>query len=642
MEAEVTSSTPPVTEVSKPRRILGVVCSGVVLIYALTVMGHWNASLPGGTDSSWMRQLHEVFLHDVVFGRDLIWTFGPWGFLYYFATPQTLPFVLVGRAFLAFSCWLGLWALSKNVSAHPAIRSLWSLACLAAIALAEPNLSLFAPALLLFVLALSRERPTPKVLIVLAIAVALASLVKVSAGIVSGCLVTIIGVNDLLHRRAPWVTCSYFAALLVFWLLAAQPVGAVFDFIGNAWEMSRSYAQVMGTESFRADDVIKAFLASGAAMVTVALVARWRDGRIAALAYAGGLILWLFVVFKGACVRQGDHLLFAGPAAFFAVMLVLTSIPRNRWMYGGIALSAALALYTSETATGRPQYVARSVLSSVTTIPQSFGWLGRRITGSAQWPAPAIVWQDPRGQPDLSDVPQPVDVFPWQDFDLKSRGIERHSRPVMESYQSATPYLSGLNAKFFASDSGPKTLVWNVFPLDDHLATMEDALSWPAVLAHFDCIDQRGDYLILTRSAHPRTYELVPLTSVTTNFDAMVDVPQTKSGMVWLSLDLTPSPWLKVRTFLYKPIPIRLELEESGRGSLSYRVIPEMATCGFLVNPLIHEVETFRALFPGQSREALAAHQVLKVGLTRAYPSEPSGYAQQVTFHFFELRFSQP
>src|SRR5690349_2775548 len=111
MEVETSVPEPAVQPRGKWRRVAVAAGAFVTVLYALTTLGHWNATLPQGTDSTWLRQLHELFRTDAIFGRDVIWTFGPYGFLYAFTTPATAMYVLIGRAFLAISCGLALWTI---------------------------------------------------------------------------------------------------------------------------------------------------------------------------------------------------------------------------------------------------------------------------------------------------------------------------------------------------------------------------------------------------------------------------------------------------------------------------------------------------------------------------------------------------
>ena len=136
---------------------------------------------------------------------------------------------------------------------------------------------------------------------------------------------------------------------------------------------------------------------------------------------AGALSLWLFVVFKGACVRQGDHLLLAGPGALLAILLVATLVPKRRWLRALLALSLLLAWSAAESASGQRWQIPREVVRTFTTIPDSFAWLGQRVERSNQWPTARPTWIDPRKRPDFTHIHGPVGVFPFADFDFPPR-----------------------------------------------------------------------------------------------------------------------------------------------------------------------------------------------------------------------------
>jgi hypothetical protein len=65
--------------------------------YALSVFVPWiPRSWSPPCNNSWALVLHEAFVERAVFGSDVVFTFGPFGFLYFGATPDTYLFTLLG------------------------------------------------------------------------------------------------------------------------------------------------------------------------------------------------------------------------------------------------------------------------------------------------------------------------------------------------------------------------------------------------------------------------------------------------------------------------------------------------------------------------------------------------------------------
>src|SRR5205085_9894446 len=63
---------------------------------------------PGGdniVDDAWIRVLHMAFAERLQFGRDIVFTFGPWGFLYGGYTPASHLILAVAWAVRAVAFW---------------------------------------------------------------------------------------------------------------------------------------------------------------------------------------------------------------------------------------------------------------------------------------------------------------------------------------------------------------------------------------------------------------------------------------------------------------------------------------------------------------------------------------------------------
>src|SRR4030095_15021986 len=81
----------------------------VAIIYALAILVPWNARiLPVSarvlqmTDPSWQMALHEAFVHRLQHGRQIVFTYGPWGFiLTRMYHPGTYRWMLLAWAIIA-------------------------------------------------------------------------------------------------------------------------------------------------------------------------------------------------------------------------------------------------------------------------------------------------------------------------------------------------------------------------------------------------------------------------------------------------------------------------------------------------------------------------------------------------------------
>src|SRR2546429_4999075 len=86
---------------------------------------------PGGysfVDDSWIQMLHTAFTERLQFGRDIAFTFGPWGFLYGGYHPATYSISVVVWAVLAVVFWWAAWRVVTHFFKNPLIAWLWMMA----------------------------------------------------------------------------------------------------------------------------------------------------------------------------------------------------------------------------------------------------------------------------------------------------------------------------------------------------------------------------------------------------------------------------------------------------------------------------------------------------------------------------------
>lgn len=78
---------------------------------------------------------------------------------------------------------------------------------------------------------------------------------------------------------------------------------------------------------------------------------------------------------------------------------------------------------------------------------------------------------------------------------------------------------------------------------------------------------------------------------MTTSLPFDTDLAVPAGGMQWLQLDVKPSRLGRALTFLYKLPPVELRVTDSLGHQASYRLIPSMASEGFLINPYLNSLE---------------------------------------------------
>jgi hypothetical protein len=467
-----------------------------------------------GLDASWNAGLTMAVHDGLRFGDEIVFSYGPLGFL-------QSPFVYYeGLGVLAFLFTAALYVCFCVALVRALARILPLLAAIVLGFLVVAGLPLIEQPPLLAVLAamamLELERSPRQVdafLVAGATYAAVEALVKLSTGpIIAGVfLIALVGVGAGRARIAAFIGLLA-AEILVLWLLTGQSLGAIPDFLANTEEIVSGYSSAMVSET----DVPhwQVVLASAAAaLTTVALVVACRFGsfRDRRARWAGATLMGLvaFTVFKEGVVRtDAGHL-----SLFFSTAVVLwIAIPWSRRLWpalvgGAVLIALAGAPVRPEAVTARMHVVDNvhaawdQLLNLVDSSRREEMIAAGRSGLQATYNLDARTLTALRGRT--------VSIEPWEAGAAWAYGLEWKPLPVFQNYSAYTAGLDRLNAEAVEDPQGPERILREnpsaVFPefptpdVDDRFSAWDPPEQARAVLCNFVPLHQDDRWQVLGR-----------------------------------------------------------------------------------------------------------------------------------------------
>lgn len=224
-----------------------------------------------------------------------------------------------------------------------------------------------------------------------------------------------------------------------------------------------------------------------------------------------------------------------------------------------------------------------------------------------------------------------ADLYSYDQAILFAHALPYQPRPVMQSYSAYTPELAARNAAHLRTARAASNILFAIQPIDDRFPSLDDGRSWPELLTLYDikgASDDRGTYLLLSRSSVPREYRLTPLRNTSARFGEPVTVPAATNGPVWVEIEIKKSVAGTLVSSLYKPPVLMLTVSLPDHSQRRFRLVPGMAAGGFLLSPLVADNRSFAALASAGRRD-LAGLAVVSMtisadtgsGSTRCYRS---------------------
>jgi hypothetical protein len=522
------------------------------------------------------------------FGTQLVFTFGPLGFL---SIPELWYRGLAAVAF-AFQgalhfllCVTLVYSLRRHVGL--VLATVAGFVVLTVASSAEVATVLAAA---WCITALEREPPSFAVWLVAiggGILGAVETLIEVRPGplVIAMCLITLLFLDGR-RRYLP----LFFGCLLVvgaaLWFASGQSTGNIGPFVSNEFQIVSGYSEAMGTAS----GGTRLWLALVISLAVVAWAASAagpdRRRRIGA-----GVVVAVvcFALFKEAFVR-GD--VYHSPT-FFAGALVLAAaaglfVPRrSRW---GLAALAALIVINVEVvhvslSTFNPVTYAKNGVNQVRLLASSRRLARVRFFASAVWTARFGI--PPRALAMLRG--HTVHLDPWDTAAAYFYGLDWDPLPVFQNYSAYTTALDQLNVRKLQSATAPQmvlrenTRLVDVFHrdagLDGRVGVWDPPAQTLAMMCHYVPTYTAARWQVLTRVAN-RCGTAQRIASISASPGQTVVVPPVGRGEALYARvhGLGVSGFEKIEALLY-----RAHVRDAViNGTRQVRLVPGTATDGLL------------------------------------------------------------
>ena len=552
-----------------------------------------------GNDGSWVVGLYLAARDGLHFGEELIFTYGPLGFLGPLAPLHggiavvaddglaVLAFVYSAALHLAL-CVSLVWALRRWL--HPAAAALFAFALLAGFpAMQRP----FVLAAIWCLAALAPEPPRfarPLVIFGGGAFAAVESLIRLTTGptILLICVATLASAPGR-RRGLGGFALTYGGMLAALWFASGQALSNVPDFASGAFQIISGYSQAMAdAESGLAWDLAVAAGALTVVALAAAAGASAAPGRRTAAAVAIGLPA--FAAFKEGMVREDSpHL-----SILFATALGLAlAIPwRRAWWPAAAPLAAGLAVLAAVPAAGfslqrfDPMDHADRFTSELRTL-----FSGERRDQLVDRGKAFVTGFSGIDQITLALTrPETVHLDPSGASTIWAYGLQWRPLPVFQENSAYSSELDDRNVDFLLSEDGPERVLrgtpaatdpFSRAPLDDRNPTWNPPGVNLAFLCHFRSIRVTDAWQLMERG-RDRCGEQQLLESVDSEYGETIQVPRARRGEAVIArIEGTEVSGLeRLRSALFRARLRRLTVN----GSATYRLVPGTADDGLILS----------------------------------------------------------
>jgi len=578
---------------------------GLLFVFLFSFILPTNPSMPNfGLDPSWRFVMHYAFINNLQFGKDIYFTFGPlsdFWFPTYFYSETTYKIATFLSSLLAFTIFLSLVLISKNINLQVKIISFFAI--IVGLAIGGNFLWYIFPILFVQIVFLENENKKLRLVLLGLLLFFLSFSVLVKFSHFPTAILSVLFTDAYFYiknkTKTPLYTLLFFTFMILLFVMSGQNITNVISYFLGSFNTLSGYSESM--QSFGPNEMIYLFLALSFFMLLVLIrpIFKSKDKKTYVFILISALVL--FMSFKNGFVRHDAHAIaaFSGLLFIFGLLLIYFSkdLKESSERYTLSLLIVTLSLICSLSVVGfytdkRPFYTVFSesfikLGNDFFEIPNLF--TAKKIEQLNNQYKSSI--ENIKNQIDLSDINGTVDIYPWDQSFVIAYGLDFRPRPLFQSYSVYTPYLIEKNIEFLKSNRSPETILFSIKEIDGRAPIMMEGASWLDLMKLYDTVDTRGEFLILKKSKIQKDYHLNEHKKQTLKFGQSLEIDSQKA--IYAKIVIKKSFFGKIINTLFKSPVLNIELTFENGDKQNYRIVPEIASSGFILSPSITSIGEF-------------------------------------------------
>ncbi len=611
----------------KNPQIYRVIAGFGIFYVCLTTFSIQFESVKPGLDASWAWALNAGTQTTYIFGRDVVFTYGPLGFL---MCPRPIAHNFQWASGFAV-CIQAIYAALLGVIAVTARTKRGFLLFLAGsvVASAFGMWDEYSYRILMGLCLLVASLSSPFALPACIVAGVLAPvflMMKFAIGLTSLSMMAVVTMV-LTFRQKAWrkIFALWFSAAvsLTFWvLLLFRNIRNFTRWLALSWELASGYGSAMSFPGPAKEAVVgilllAALLLSGVLLKGIA--------RTPSLIFAVPGVMALKHGFVGHTGMSTGYFIFMVVVASVIFLFVET---RAEWLLSGLFWTLTCAA-----AVGKGIFL-------IAWPPITLEELRRHLSGQVGIQALRNVWDSKklaldlqadssrnlaeerlsaRWNAELRGIKGGIDVFPWELTYLPANDLPWRPSIVLQQYAAYTHPLDEAMAERLRSLSGPSALLMEFTGLSGRHMLLDTPLTFRRILADYE--PGETDYSRNLVWVRRRPGGSVPagdnqlIGSAQIRFNEWV-TPPTSSGKLFAQLLIKPNALGLVRQLLWKTPPVYLRLEYENGDKAEYKMLPATASGGVLINYLPRTLEDFADLLAGYAFSKVRRFQLFGPGIS--------------------------
>jgi len=577
------------------------------LIFLLLLPDHLINLPPLGVDSSWQIAINLAFRDGLVFGKDIIFTYGPLGFL---STNLGLEIPYGNLWILLFNisiiCIL-LFIVNQILKEYNSLV-VYGIIFIASFNLAYAEISYRNAIIIIFFLFQNIKKFNFYSFSLVFILLVIQFFIKPSVAIYFIVISLVTSLYIAFFKRNKLIMLCFLGAVLLIFIISKLLRVDLSGYILSTFELSGMYNEAMNRMNFsflKAAFTLLFALSFLLTFIIISLITILKNRKIDEILISGIAMLTFYFLFKQSYVRCDSIHLLAFWSTVLSVVFVYfyktnhTTVKYLKFLYCFILIITISAWsfvskfkesrYPIQLPVGylneffyqglKNDYIKSS--SKLTKLPESI----RSMVGNNS-----------------------IDVMPYDINSIYFNGLNYKPRPVIQSYVAVSTALNTYNFNFLKGNNKPEFILYSNGSTDDRYPFWDESMTKQVLISNYETNDSlfvwkenKDTSFLLKRRINPLLYNEMLLSDTLFELNKKYYLPKT-SNIIYLSAEIEYSKRGRLQNILYKPpfIYINLYFENGGIGT--YRLVLPEIQHGVIINKkLIMQTDAY-LLFKYQGR----------------------------------------
>lgn len=424
---------------------------------------------------------------------------------------------------------------------------------------------------------------------------------------------------------------------LVLWLLAGQSIRGIPDYFRTTYEVIAGYTAAMSQTGEDGSRYPMLQLVSAVAMLAAAglslLITAWRrDWSLFRL-----LLLTLCFegfAYKNAFVRIGEHhsLEFWALAAVLSALVLVRAVATRGTIRSAPTVIATVTIVASLLLVGglgpvvaklpkmQPALASPANLVSYRRALSLIVHPDRRLLEKAQvnatlraaYPLPPDV---------VSELRQgSVAVVPYDLLVAFAYGFQWDPQPVLLSYSAYRPYLDHLDAQHYLGPQAPRFVLYATKSIDGRYPLFDEPETYRVLFDRYQVLTQTSKMLVLERRPDGPLPPEHPLGSATGRLGQWIPVPPHGDQRIYGRVQLDYALLGLAMNLVLSPPELHIRMKYGGGGiSPTYRFIPADGPDGLELSTYAPDNQSVERMAQGQFDQPIEAIQIVADSPAEAY-----------------------